>query len=117
MFQVIAKNAAAVVAVGVLVIGSFGASAQAAQRAPEVPSVAVNYGDLNLDTPAGVSTLYSRLRAAARKACDVREARPLAEAVEAHSCYRQALGAAVENVKSPSLSALHRGDSTRDHVS
>jgi len=113
MHRVIAKCAPALAAFGVLTFGSFGAHAQAA--ATEMPSVTVNYGDLKLDTADGVATLYSRLRAAARKACDVQSGRPLAEAIEAQTCYRQVLGAAVDGVKSPRLSALHRAE--REHVS
>ena len=113
MLKVIAKYGPAVAAFGVLTLGSLGANAQSSAPAPALPSVTVNYGDLNLDAPAGVAALYSRLRAAARQVCAVGEIRPLVEAMEAKDCYRQVLGAAVDNVKSPTLSALHRAESPR----
>jgi UrcA family protein len=111
MFKVIARYAPAVAAFGVL--SSFGVSAQATERGAETPAVTVSYGDLNLNTSAGVEALYARLRAAARTACDVRGGRPLAEQVLARTCYHEALGAAVDGVQSLTLSALHR---EREHT-
>jgi UrcA family protein len=113
MFGVIAKYASAVAAFGVLTTGSFAVNARSAERAVEIPSVTVRYTDLNLNTPAGVEALYARLRAAARDVCNVGERRPLNAAIAAKTCYRQVLGAAVDNVQSLKLSALHRGESTR----
>lgn len=107
MVKVIARHAAAAAIFGVLTIGSF-VSAQAAQPARELPSVTVRYADLDLNTAGGVDALYGRLRAAARAVCDVRAGRPLVEANAALACYRQVLAAAVDNVKSPTLSAVHR---------
>lgn len=52
-------------------------------------SIAVNYGDLNLANQAGIDALTSRVRAAARKVCDVRLDRaPLREMSLASRCYR-----------------------------
>jgi UrcA family protein len=116
MFEVIARYAPAVAAFGVLATGSFQANASA-ERAPETPSVAVNYADLNINTPSGVEALYARLRAAAREVCNVGERRPLNEVIEAKRCYRQTLAAAVDSVKSLTLSALHRAETTGDDLS
>ena len=117
MFEVIARYAPAIAAFGVLTSGSFAVNAQSAERAAELPSVTVRYADLNLNTPAGVDALYARLRAAARGVCNVRERRPLVETIESKSCYRQTLGAAVDSVKSLTLSTLHRAGSSRDDLS
>jgi UrcA family protein len=108
MFKVIARCGPAAAAFGVLTIGSFGVNAQSLERATAIPRVTVRYADLNLNTPVGVEALYSRLRAAAREVCGVHQRRALVEAMEAKTCYRQALGAAVEDAKLPTLSALHR---------
>lgn len=117
MFKVIARYAPAVAAFGVLTTGSFGLTAHGAELAAETPSVTVRYNDLNLNTPAGVEALYSRLRAAAREVCDVREQRPLAEAIEAKTCYRRVLGAAVDEVKLLTLNARQDAESGRDDLS
>ena len=117
MFKAIAKYAPAIAAFGLLTSGSLCVNAQTVERAPQIPNVTVRYGDLNLNTPAGVEELYGRLRAAARHVCGVGERRALVDAMVAKSCYRQVLGAAVDDVKSPTLSDLHRAESTRSHVS
>jgi UrcA family protein len=117
MFKAIARYAPAVAAAGLLTSGSFSVSAQGAERAPEVPSVTVPYADLNLNTPAGMEALYARLRAAAREVCHVREGRPLVEAIESRTCYRQALDAAIDRAKSLSLNARRRAERGREDVS
>jgi UrcA family protein len=117
MFRVIARYAPAVVAFGVLTTGSLSLNAYGAEVAAELPSVTVRYTDLNLNTSNGVEALYSRLRAAARTVCDVREQRPLAEAVKANACYRQVLGAAMGSVKLLTSNAGQRADATGDDLS
>src|SRR5215471_2143359 len=103
MFKVIAKYALAVAALGALSSVSFGAVAETAERNAELPSVTVRYADLDLNTPAGVEELYARLRIASRSLCNVGERQSLVEAMAAKSCYRQVLGAAVDNAKLPTL--------------
>jgi UrcA family protein len=117
MFRVIAKYAPAVAAFGVLTTASFDVNSQTVERATELPSVTVRYADLNLNTSAGVETLYGRLRAAARRVCHVGDAHALADVAVAKVCYEQVLGVAVDDVKSPTLGALHRAESTRRKVS
>ena len=117
MFKVIARYASVVAAFGVLTTGSFAVNARSAERAAAIPSVTVRYTDLNLNTPAGVEALYARLRAAAREVCNVGERRPLNETIAAKTCYRQVLAAAVDNLKSLTLSARHRAESTPDDLS
>jgi UrcA family protein len=117
MFKIVARYAPAIAAFGVLASGSFGVNAQAAEPAAEAPSVTVRYTDLDLNTPAGVEALYARLRTASRSVCKVGEARALIDAMAAKSCYRQVLGAAVDDAKLPTLTALHRVESTRERRS
>ena len=78
MFKAIARYAPALAVFGMLTSGSFAANAQRAEAAAQIPSVTVNYADLNLNTPAGVDALYARLRAASRSVCDVGQRRALA---------------------------------------
>ena len=113
MFKAIAKYAPAVVALGALTNGSFGVAAQTADRDANVPSVTVRYTDLDLNTPAGVEALYSRLRAASRSVCNVGERQPLVDAMAAKSCYSRVLGTAVDNAQLPTLTALHRAEGGR----
>lgn len=115
MFKVIARFAPAVAAFGVL---TFGLTAHSAERVPDTKSVTVLYGDLDLNTQAGLAKLHTRLRAAAREVCDVREQRPLAETIEARTCYRQTFRAAIDSAQSlTSHAAVRVAASARDDVS
>jgi len=113
MFKVIAKYAPAIAVLGMLTSGSFGVSALEAERSAALPTVTVRYADLDLNTSAGAEELYARLRTAARRVCNVAEARALGDAMRSKACYQQVLGAAVTNVKSPTVDALHRAKSVR----
>ena len=113
MFRVIAKGAIAVAAVGALFYGSSGTAAQAAEPAV-VPSVTVRYADLNLNTSAGVRELYARLRAAARRVCNVGAATGLVNVMAARGCYDDVLSTAVADARLPTLTALHRDERARD---
>jgi UrcA family protein len=117
MLKVIARYAPAAAAFGVLATGSFAVNARSAERAAELPSVTVRYTDLNLNTHAGVEALYARLRAAARDVCSVGLRRSLTNVMAAKTCYRQTLANAVDEMKSPTLSALHRAETTRGDLS
>ena len=113
MFKVIARYAPTVAALGMLTSGSFGVSALEAEQSA-LPTVTVRYADLDLNTSAGAEELYARLRTAARHVCNVAEARALGDAMRSKACYQQVLAAAVNNVKSPMVDALHRAKGARD---
>jgi UrcA family protein len=100
-----------------LAAGSFAVDARNIERAAELPRVTVRYTDLNLNTRAGVEALYARLRAAARDVCSVGLRRSLNDVMASKRCYRQTLATAVETIKWPTLSALHRAETTRDDLS
>jgi UrcA family protein len=112
MFKGIARHAPAVAALGALICSSVGVAAETETRS-DIPSVTVRYGDLDLNTPAGVEVLYARLRAASKAVCHVDERRPLAETMAAKSCYLQVLGTAVDDAKLPTLTALYRAGNGR----
>jgi UrcA family protein len=113
MFKAIAKYAPAVAALGALTSGSFGVIAETTDTSANIRSVTVRYVDLDLNTPAGVEELYARLRTASRSVCNVGERQSLVQAMAAKSCYTQVLGAAVDEAKLPTLTALHHADSGR----
>lgn len=72
-----------------------------------VRSVTVHYGDLNLQTQAGLQTLYARLQAAARQVCPSEGATTLSAGMSSRACRKDALSAAVGDAGIPALAALH----------
>ena len=75
-------------------------------------SVRVSYADLNIESEAGAKVLYSRLKHASEKACNVGsylEDFSVSRAFEAKTCYRNALAKAVENIGSDALTRMHTG--------
>jgi UrcA family protein len=81
----------------------------------ETRSVTVNYRDLNLSTIEGATTLYQRLRGAARAVCDG-PGTGLHAYQEWRSCYQAAIADAVSKVNSPLLTALHSGPDKNANV-
>jgi UrcA family protein len=70
------------------------------------PSVTVAYGDLDLASEQGASTLRARLESAAHKVCDQgRESRELWAYAAARACEAQAVANAVREVDSAKLAA------------
>jgi UrcA family protein len=73
-------------------------------------SIRVGYSDLDLSTQAGATTLYSRIRGAARQVCGYEGASFTDKAIW-RSCFNGAVSDAVATVNNPSLTALHLGES------
>jgi len=92
----------------VAVLGVLG-SAQALADAP-AKSIRVKYGDLDLSTQAGATTLYNRIRGAARTVCG-EEGSSFADKAIWRSCFNGAISDAVVTVNNPRLTALHQGNS------
>ena len=82
----------------------------AATSAAELPqSVTVRYTDLNLDRPADVGRLYSRIRGAAESVCgDDDVAHNLWVNPAWQRCVSDAIGRAVFQVDQPALSAYYQ---------
>lgn len=82
--------------------------AQAGTPGSDAASVKVAYGDLDLATTEGTSTLYGRLVAAARTVCGASgiDNRDLHAVAIERSCERRAISHAVDDVHSPQLAAL-----------
>jgi UrcA family protein len=108
VIKVSGRYATVVAALGAAVIGFGAVPAQAAQREAWVASVAVPYGDLDLDSRAGVQALYKRLRGAAQRVCDYPAGPSLADILAYRRCFNEALTDAVRNVNSEALSSLHQ---------
>jgi UrcA family protein len=71
-------------------------------------SLVVNFSDLNLDTPAGVQSLYARLSRAAGRVCGGNsDPRDLAAKEQFRTCHAQAMNTAVAQVDSQRLQVLH----------
>jgi len=71
----------------------------------EARSETVKFQDLNVDTPAGVETLYNRIHSAARRVCA--ESDPVAAMGEGN-CIRKAEGKAISDLNLPGLTAFYR---------
>src|SRR5262252_6865332 len=79
-----------------------------ARDAQEPPSVIVKFGDLNLNTRAGVAKLHTRLRNAAEHVCSQLDTRVLGLRDQFDQCVSDAMGRAVNDVDNPNLSLYHR---------
>jgi UrcA family protein len=66
----------------------------AAQAAEPTPSRIVQYGDLNLSTPAGQRALQQRIQGAARQVCAPLDGQSLREQRGWRDCMAQAIGGA-----------------------
>lgn len=90
---------------------AFGVPASHAQVSvkDDVPSVAVEYSDLNLGTEEGSRVLYYRLVAAAEQVCPERGyATELRRNREAQRCISDSVERAVKQIKSPRFAEVAR---------
>lgn len=97
-----------------LAVAAFALVGSAAQAAPEMTTreITVRFADLNLETQAGIETLYSRLNGAARTVCGTADRGDLNANDQVKECRRSAIDAAVAKIGSKALTAHHAG--TRD---
>lgn len=77
--------------------------ARAADTADSRPAVTVHYSDLNLNTEAGVASLYNRIRHAAQEVCGKVDSRRLDEVAAAQSCFNRAMASSVGAVGNAQL--------------
>jgi UrcA family protein len=82
-------------------------SAVAAASSPQVESRVVRFGDLDLDSRAGVAVLHKRIRNAAESVCGNLNSRlpMLRDAYE--QCVAEAIAQSVASVANPNLSDFH----------
>ena len=85
-----------------------GASSMAADS-EVVRQVVVKYGDLTISNPQGAAALYSRIRAAANKACNAYDfhSRDPGSRASVDACVRKAISGAVTTVDRAELFAIY----------
>ena len=77
-----------------------------ADSVAQPPTVTVSFSGLNLDTRAGVETLYRRIQFAASEVCEQYEPHgTLVPSAAFRGCIREAVADAVRKVDSPLLTA------------
>ena len=79
-----------------------------AADSPDAPSVIVQFADLDLTRGDGVAILYRRLKGAAETVCALQDGRDLGSQMRFKKCWQAALGAAVNKVDRPALTAYYR---------
>ena len=87
---------------------SLSGAAFASTAVKELPSVTVKYGDLNLNTKAGIASLHSRIRNAAQLVCSPLNSRVLGLREQYEHCVSDAVSDSVAAVGNPNLSNYHR---------
>ena len=100
--------------VGLLAGTALQASAQSttevtAKRLQDQRSVAVNFADLNLDSPEGQEVLYNRIARAADEVCGPRSTRragSLAQASRNRTCYKETISRSMSKISSSALAAV-----------
>ena len=81
------------------------------------PSIKVHFSDLNLQSDAGVATLYGRIQSAARTVCN--EAIPSSDPRYVNhywKCVNSAVANAVNNVNSSTLTAMYQSKTGKSRV-
>jgi UrcA family protein len=82
-----------------------------------VKTITVSYSDLDLTDPAGMKSLYGRLRFAARHACgDIFGVRDLRQILNYNACFDGAMNDAVVKLDNASLTAMHSEVRARSNV-
>jgi UrcA family protein len=105
--KLVRRSSFACLALGAaLFAGAALASDAAADGDQAARSVAVRYGDVNLASVAGATTLYQRIQGAARFVCGEQD-RSLVAQHAWKQCYQSAVAEAVARVNNPTLTAVH----------
>jgi UrcA family protein len=93
------------VGVAAAAVLAFGAPASAAE--PTRTAVEVRYGDLNLATEKGATTLLRRIDRAAREACGLDPWQRGFVRAGQRACYAEAVGKAVGRVDAPMVTQVY----------
>jgi len=90
---------------------------QSAHAVPSrnVPSVVVQFADLDLSRSEGVAVLYQRLRGAARTLCEPLNARDLEMQMNFRTCLQSAISAAVADIDRDALSTYYEAQTNGRH--
>lgn len=90
-----------------LPLAALALSSLASAGSRDINEVVVKYGDLNLNSQAGVASLHKRIRNAAESVCNSLETRILGLRGAYEDCIQQAVNSGVAAVGNANLSALH----------
>jgi UrcA family protein len=90
-----------------LPLAALALSGMAAAATPHLESRVVRYGDLNLNSRAGVASLHKRLRNAAESVCGNTNSRVLGLLDAYDQCVAEALTQGVASVGNANLSNFH----------
>jgi UrcA family protein len=93
----------AMAGVAAICLASTTMAAHADDASADAPTRTVHYADLNLNTPAGVSVLYKRIRNAAEQVCGDVNSRQLDLAKAAQACVSHAVYVSVHAVNNVRL--------------
>jgi UrcA family protein len=97
----------AVISAGIAVLCCAGTGSLA--WAAEPIRIDVSYADLNIESAAGVKSLYGRLRFAAQRVCaPLDDGRGIPGNFRYQNCYKTALDSAVGQINKPVLTAMHQ---------
>jgi UrcA family protein len=109
-------NTIRAITISALLAGSFAVcSAAVADQAPGAKrppqeQVSIRYNDLDLSTDAGVATLYTRVRSAANRLCEIAtQGEVLARSQTKTACVHEAMVASITQIDNHRLAALHEG--------
>ena len=91
-----------------LSVAALAISGIAAAGSPDDHSVVVRYGDLNLNSQAGVASLHKRIRNAAESVCSELNNHVLVLRDMYKQCVSEAVSSGVTQVANPNLSNFHR---------
>jgi UrcA family protein len=86
---------------------AFVGSAAAAAPLTETREVTVHYADLNLESAAGIESLYARIRAAAKQVCGTAERTDFGAQSAMRTCREAAVASAVAKIGNAALAARH----------
>jgi len=83
------------------------AALAAGARAEDARQVHVSYADLNLNTAAGATVLYQRIREAASNVCALPVERDLGHVSRTKACMARVIAEAVETLDNPAVSRVY----------
>jgi UrcA family protein len=94
-------------AVAAVCLASVTIVAHADEAANGVPARTVHYSDLDINTRAGATVLYARIRNAANQVCGDVDSRQLVVSAAAKACVKRAIYTSVRSVNSPKLTSVY----------
>jgi UrcA family protein len=94
-------------AVAAVCLASVTISAHADEAANGVPTHTVRYSDLDINTRAGATVLYARIRIAAQQVCGDADSQQLVVSAAVRGCVNRAIYTSVRSVNSPKLTSVY----------